>query len=301
MSNNPALPIVSIIMPTYNRANLIGESIQSICDQTYTKWQLIVVDDGSDDNTEEVVAGFREGRIEFITAGRNGVGGKLKNMGLQQAEGELIAFLDSDDLWANTKLEKQIQALQQYAEAGFCLTGGYNFRTEGKPLDYFYKKRQGAKYGQFFIDYFNSELPAFTQALMFRKECISVTGPFKESKAFSDPDFILNLARHFAGVILYEPLAFRRIHAQNWIDENWIESYYEGIEIVEEYKNELPKEVFRDALFRLHINFGESYLVRKQPAKAITKLITAWKYCPLSLIAVKKLTRAVLLFLYKHR
>src|ERR1700741_2873469 len=111
-------------MPTYNRAKYIMQSIDSVRAQTYQNWQLIIVDDGSDDNTKEIVTGIKDDRILFHEAGRVGIGGKIKNIGLKLANSTLIAFLDSDDLWASTKLEKQVAVLQEFPEAGFSLTGG---------------------------------------------------------------------------------------------------------------------------------------------------------------------------------
>ena len=116
-------------MPTYNRAAYIMETIESIRNQTYQNWELIIVDDGSDDNTEEIIEEIKDSRIRFYKAGRIGIPSKIKNIGLENATGEIIAFIDSDDLWAQTKLEKQLIALQQYPGAGFSLTGGYNFKN----------------------------------------------------------------------------------------------------------------------------------------------------------------------------
>src|SRR6187549_1636408 len=127
MAEQNYTPKVSIILPTYNRAGLIMETIESIRTQTYSNWELIIVDDGSDDNTEEKISHLKDEKIQFIKAGRIGIGGKIKNIGLSNASGEFIAFNDSDDLWHKTKLEKQVAALQEHPEAGFCLTGGYNF------------------------------------------------------------------------------------------------------------------------------------------------------------------------------
>src|ERR1041385_97100 len=118
-------PKVSIIMPTYNRAKYIVDTIESIRSQTYQNWELIIVDDGSEDNTEELINQIKDGRIKFYKAGRIGKVGKIKNIGLEKANGELIAFIDSDDLWAPTKLETQVAVFDEYPEAGFCLTGGY--------------------------------------------------------------------------------------------------------------------------------------------------------------------------------
>src|SRR5258705_3616720 len=102
---------VSIIMPTYNRAEYIIDTIHSIQDQTFQRWELIIVDDGSDDNTEDLIAQIKDVRIRFYKEGRTGIIGKMKNIGLRHATGELIAFMDSDDLWGKTKLGKQPAAL----------------------------------------------------------------------------------------------------------------------------------------------------------------------------------------------
>src|SRR6185503_13926933 len=109
-------PKVSIIIATYGRANLTLETIASIQQQTHQNWELIIVDDGSPDDTEEKVAGLNDYRIRFIKAGRIGITGKIKNIGLANAAGDLIAFLDSDDLWHPSKLEKQVNALTEYPE-----------------------------------------------------------------------------------------------------------------------------------------------------------------------------------------
>ena len=105
--------------------------------QTYKNWELIIIDDGSDDDTEEVISQLNDERIQFYKAGRIGINGKIKNTGIEKANGELIAFIDSDDLWAETKLEKQVSALQQYPEAAFSLTGGFNFKKINRSVDFF--------------------------------------------------------------------------------------------------------------------------------------------------------------------
>ncbi len=284
-------------MPTYNRAGLIMETIESIRRQTFTNWELIIIDDGSEDNTEEIISQINDERIKFHKAGRIGIGGKIKNIGLQKATGELIAFIDSDDLWAASKLEKQIAAFQQYPDAWFCLTGGYNFRIYGKPVNYFYRRHEGIRYDNVFISCFQSQVAAFTQALMIRKQCISVTGVFKEEKSFSDIDFIYKLAFYFKAIILYEPLVYRRLHDANYITPNWEKSYYEGIEVIQSYREKLPPETWANALFRAYTNFGEKCLLYKQRQKAIRQFLIAWRYKPFSIVPLKKTIKSFLYFL----
>lgn len=296
MSSSKQLPKVSVIMPTYNRAAYILESIDSVRNQTYNNWELIIVDDGSDDNTEEIVKGLNDSRVQFYKAGRIGINGKIKNIGLGKATGELIAFIDSDDLWAAEKIGRQVELLQQYPEAGFCLTGGYNFREPGKPIDFFYKQKQGVKVDSVFIPLFQSQIAAYAQVLMLWKKCIDVTGAFREVKSFSDVDFIINLASHFKAVIIYDALVFRRLHDDNYITDNWIKSYHEGIEIIEFYRkeNQISRAIARDALYRLYINFGVKYLSYKEKTRAISCFFRAWLNKPFSIVPLKKTGRAIL-------
>jgi glycosyltransferase involved in cell wall biosynthesis len=289
---------VSIIMPTYNRANYITESIESILRQTWQNWELIVVDDGSDDNTEETVNEIRDGRIKFYKLKRTAIVGKIKNFGLGKSSGELIAFLDSDDLWAPTKLEKQIEALTHYKEAGFCMTGGFTFRKANEPIDFFYKQKEGCRYDNVFISLFQSEIAAYTQALMVRRSCLDAVGNFNEAAdlTMNDADFIAHLALHFKAIILYEPLVFRRLHDSNYIYSAWEKSYFEGIELIESYrkKGDLPSAVARASLYKLYINFGEACLRQGKNNKAIARFLQAWRSKPFSIVPSKKIGKAVL-------
>jgi glycosyltransferase involved in cell wall biosynthesis len=285
---------VSIIMPTYNRANYIVETITSIQQQTYQNWELIIVDDGSDDDTEEIIAQLKDERIQFYKAGRIAINGKIKNFGLKKASGAFIAFIDSDDLWHHEKLEKQIRALQQYPDAGLSMTGGYNFRKSGEPIDFFYKQTTGIKYGDILIPFFQSQISATTPSLVMRKSCIHTTGLFDESKAFSDIDYILKLASHFKTVILYAPLLYRRLHDSNDSNQNWIKGFMQGVELIEKYKHRLPKKIACDALFRLYIDFGEHCLIHRKKWEAFFNFYKAWSAKRCSIIPLKKTAKLVL-------
>ena len=285
--------LVSIILPTYNRAHLIGDTISSIVNQTYLNWELIIIDDGSTDSTSDVVKQTNDKRIQFIQAGHLGIVGRLKNMALQHATGNFIAFIDSDDLWHPTKLEKQVNALFEFPKAGFCLVNGYNFSIVGQPAEYFYKQLKGFKEGNVFLGCFQSEVSGYTQALLLRKECITVAGRFQEHQTFTDFEFIISLAYHFNAVILYEPLVFRRIHQTNYIHSNWKQSMDEGIEIIRKHRSMISKEIANNSLFRLHIDYGEKYLELRQYWNAIKQFNKAWLNKPLTIIPAKKITKSL--------
>ena len=280
-------------MPTYNRANYIGETIETIRGQTHENWELIIVDDGSEDNTEEVISGIGDERIRFYKAGRIAINGRIKNIGIEKASGELIAFIDSDDLWAETKLEKQIAALGEYSDAAFSLTGGFNFRDLNRPIDFFYKQREGLRYGDIFAAIFKSEISTTTPSLVFRRKCLDA-GLFDETKPFSDIDFITRLASRFKAVVLYEPLLYRRLHDANDSGTNWVKGYEQGVALIRTYRQQLPTRIAHEALFKLYINFGEDCLLHRERKRAVKYFFYAWKNRPVSIVPFKKSAKGVL-------
>lgn len=115
-------PLVSVITTTYNRADRLKDMIQSVIDQTYTNWELILVDDGSTDNTTAVVSSFNDQRIRYHKLKKNCHICEAANTGLSLASSDLIARLDHDDLWEPEKLKKQVCYMQAHPECGACFT-----------------------------------------------------------------------------------------------------------------------------------------------------------------------------------
>ena len=105
--------LVSIIMPSYNTADFISMTIESVLKQTYKNWELLIVDDCSTDNTDEVVAKYDDKRIIYLKNKKNSGAAVSRNKALKNAKGKWIAFLDSDDLWYSIKLEEQIKFMEK--------------------------------------------------------------------------------------------------------------------------------------------------------------------------------------------
>ena len=126
--------LVSIIMPSWNTERFIAEAIQSVIDQTYQNWELLIVDDCSTDNTDEVVASFKDDRIKYFHNEKNSGAALTRNRAMREARGEWIAFLDSDDLWMPEKLEKQIAFMK---DNGYTLsyTEYEKIDEDSKPLN----------------------------------------------------------------------------------------------------------------------------------------------------------------------
>lgn len=287
---------ISIIMPTYNRANYIIETVQSIQDQTYTNWELLIMDDGSEDETEVLVRELGDSRIQFVKLGRIGINSKVKNVGVKHASGELLAFMDSDDLWPPGKLETQYNLLLQYSDAGFSLTNVYNFGEDRIPFEYYYTQREGHFCGNAFIDFCEGQISPFIQTLMVWKKNFIEVGGFDERYDFSDYTLIGKLCYAYRLLLLYEVLLYRRIHNSNDNTSDWTKAYKENFETLQLFidRKMLPHARGSKILFKININMAQQYAAHGQKRKAISRLLTAWHYAPASIVPFKKIIKTII-------
>jgi len=123
------MPAVSVIIPTYNRANFITEAVDSILIQDYSDVEIVVIDDGSDDDTKVMLRPY-ENKIRYFYQENKGLG-EARNKGIKEAHGKYIALLDSDDLWLPGKLQLQIACMEAKPEIGLCCTNFHQFNDEG--------------------------------------------------------------------------------------------------------------------------------------------------------------------------
>lgn len=105
-------PLISVVIPTYNHANFLGRALQSVLAQTYTNWEIIVVDNHSQDNTDDIIEGYDDSRIRFLKIHNHGIIAASRNMGIREARGVWVAFLDSDDIWYPDKLASCVAVLK---------------------------------------------------------------------------------------------------------------------------------------------------------------------------------------------
>lgn len=129
-------PKVSVIMPVYNVEDYVADSVQSVLQQTYKNFELLIIDDESPDRSIEICKQFEDPRITIIRQKNRGLAG-ARNTGIRHATGEVLAFLDSDDLWAAQKLEKHIAHLQQNPLVGVSFCRSAFIDAQGKPTSYY--------------------------------------------------------------------------------------------------------------------------------------------------------------------
>lgn len=130
--------MVSVIMPAYNAEKTIKEAVSSVISQTEKDWELIVVDDGSIDNTAEILTklSLEDKRIRFLKNDKNRGVCYTRNKAISLAEGEWIAFLDSDDIWFPKKLQKQLELAKKYPDMAICYTASDFMNEKGEKFDY---------------------------------------------------------------------------------------------------------------------------------------------------------------------
>lgn len=123
MTNNTDRPLVSVILPTFNRAYILGEAIKSVLSQTYNNWELIIVDDGSTDKTADLVNTFKDKRIKYFKK-KNAGPCAARNYGISKSRGKWITYLDSDDVLLPACIETMVTELNKHPEAVFALPRG---------------------------------------------------------------------------------------------------------------------------------------------------------------------------------
>ena len=190
--------MVSVIVPTYNREKTIERAVQSILRQTYGYYEIIIVDDGSTDNTEEVIKGIKDDRIRYIKYKDNQGVSHARNVGIQEAEYDYIAFLDSDDEWLPNKLEYQMHKMTESSDdVGliFCRMGGChrgsNERYIFPPKEYKTEILEGNIFRLLLMHNIIG-----TPTMIVRRKCLEQSGGFKEAlRCLEDWELILRIAK----------------------------------------------------------------------------------------------------------
>ena len=209
--------VVSIIMPSYNAARFIGESINSVLLQTYSNWELLIVDDCSKDNSVEVVRKFAniDKRVVLFSLEKNVGAAAARNVAIEHAQGQYIAFLDSDDVWDEYKLEKQLAFMKQYSYA-FTFSNYYVMEENGKKTENIVKVPSSLSYHQ----YLRNTIIGCLTVIIDRQQ----TGDFKMPLIKSSHDmalWLLIMKRGFKAYGLKDVLAGYRLVSTSNTAKKW--------------------------------------------------------------------------------
>ena len=214
-------PLVSVVIPTYNSADFVAQAVQSVLDQTYRHFEIIVVDDGSTDETRLVLHQF-DNRLKYLYQENRGPSA-ARNTGIKAAKGEYISFLDADDLWFPNKLQVQLEFMQQHKEIGLAFSDLDEFghtENEGQRsllskfffyADLLSQKSLDDAFKKLLIENF-----IMTSTTISRRKSFAKAGLFEETlKVVEDREMWLRIAANFQIACIPVIVGKKRVHSTN--------------------------------------------------------------------------------------
>jgi len=276
--------LVSVVIPTYNHAHFLGKALQSVLDQTYKNWEVIIIDNHSQDNTDEIVKTFKDPRITLLKIHNNGVIAASRNMGILAAKGKWIAFLDSDDNWYPNKLQVVINESKETPSTDV-------YSTDEMLVDETTGNRQLLQYGPYHSNFYKE--------LLVKGNCLSPSASvvrrgfldnnnilFCENSEFAtaeDYEFWMQLAKAGAKVkFIHSVQGEFLIHKSN--NSGQVEMHTQNIMNVIRYhvyqlqEFELNKDLlWRNINARLLMASSKDLILRKQFIKGIQEIFRAFR------------------------
>jgi glycosyltransferase involved in cell wall biosynthesis len=246
------MPIVSVILPTYNRAHLLDRAIRSVLNQTYHDFELIVVDD-STDNTNEVVRSFNDPRIRYIRKQKKRSAAAARNIGIRAAKGEYLAFQDSDDEWLPEKLDMQMRILSNASkEVGVIYTDMWRI-NDGKET-YWHSPLNKPEDGIIYKRALDRVFCIGIQTALIRKTCLFKSGLFDESlHCLEDLDLFVRLSKYCYFHHINMPLV-KYYATKNSVSSNGEAHILASEYLLKKYEGEVDKEAI--AAFQFAIGNG---------------------------------------------
>jgi glycosyltransferase involved in cell wall biosynthesis len=207
-------PLVSVVLPTFNRLRFLRPAIESVYAQTFADWELIIADDGSDLETRQYLQSLAEDpRVLVLWLAHTGKPSTVRNAGVSRSSGEYVAFLDSDDLWAARKLERQIETLRARVNCRWSYTAFLQVDGSGNPLPEEAQRPWIPHEGEIFEQVVTGRAQIRTPTVLATRELITQAGGFDEELlSGEDYDLWLRLALYSEAAIVNEPLVYVRRH-----------------------------------------------------------------------------------------
>lgn len=300
-------PKVSVVVPTYNCAKYLHETIHSILTQTLGDFEIIIVDDGSTDDTEKLVQNYLHAsgdKIKYIKQENSGPA-CARNTGIRESSGEFISFLDADDLWLPNKLSAQIGAFDKNPHVGLVHTD--SFRFGGSKGIYCNRSWMSAEQierqsGNIFLDYYFRRCRIMPTTVMIKRECIDKVCYFDEklSKLGSeDREFFLRILWYYRALYIDEPLAKYRIRSDS-VSQNFDRiikaQCYLYDKITKLY--DLPKSYKRKALSSVYSEWANSFFNSSRIGYGVMMQLKSILFNPLNpypYLLTKKILKNVIL------
>lgn len=266
-------PTVSVVLPTYNRGDIVGRSIESVLEQTYTDFELIVVDDASSDETDRVVEEF-DAQIRYVKHEVNRGAAAARNTGIREAGGDIIAFQDSDDVWKEHKLERQMDAFESADnDIGVVYTGTWRERDGSRT--YIPGANVSPKEGDVRESLLEQNFVT-PQAAAVRAECFERVGTFDQNlPPLEDWELWLRIAERYKFRFVDEPLVIAYLGSDS-ISRDDERKVRARERIVRKHRDRFPREQLANQLFWI----GHGYLKVGQTAEGRRYLLEAIRTDP---------------------
>ncbi len=275
------MPRVSVIIPTYNRSAYLKQAVESVLAQTYTDYEIIVVDDGSTDDTPQVMRTFGD-LLRYVCIAHSGRSA-ARNRGIRLARGEFISFLDSDDIFLPRKLELQIAVLEEHPEVGMVYSSALVIDDRGQELPKSYvATASGGIYHQIA---FYLPVTVLLPTVTVRSDALARVGDFDEKmERFEDTDMWRRVSKRYAIWGMREPLTKIRTHSGNSMEDpqQVLESIRYYVAKIDREDRDTSTVFRRKGASNLYGHYGKAILVQgRGPHFARRFLIEAIKSWPL--------------------
>jgi glycosyltransferase involved in cell wall biosynthesis len=287
------MPRVSIMIPTYNYGHFLGEAIQSVLDQTFQDFEIIVVDDGSTDNTKEVVSNFKDPRIRYIYQEHRGASA-AQNVAIRASKGEYFTGLGADDLYLPRNLELKVKLLDSRPDVGMVCSDALSIDGHTGAIYNGLWHGPGAQYSDFnpvraveqpLKELIHDGCIFLVQASLIRRQVFDVIGYFDETLPSSeDWDLVIRIVQHFRIEIIDTVLVKLRRHSAN-LSVDPEKMYLGAVAFTNKVIRTAPlsrEEIrfLKEKLLPLHIQVGQEALLSGREAAARKALLAGIKLAP---------------------
>ncbi len=287
------MPSVSVLMPTFNRAKFLPEAIDSVLSQTYADLELLIVDDGSEDNTTSVLEPFlRDERVRYFYQDNQGQS-YARNVGLKHAMGDFVAFLDSDDIWKPEKLEKQLAVVRAHPDADI-VHGDEEIIDEQSAVTSLLNM---ARYSGRITRYLLADNSVSITTALVKRRCFDEMGGFDTSVGVAD-DYELWLRFSARYRFHYEPgivASYRVMDDQISSDKRRRLAANEMIirNFLTKYGDQLDRKDKRWGLARFYCRSARYFASVGERGTAMNSLLMAFRSAPLDLVVWRALYRVM--------
>jgi glycosyltransferase involved in cell wall biosynthesis len=309
------MPLVSVVIPTYNRADLLRETLDSVLCQTVTDIEIIVADDGSTDDTAAVVAAYGS-RVRYVRQVHSGQDGAARNLGVRVSQGKYVAFVDSDDLWRPEKLHRQLELIEGHSHIGMVYSDARFFESATGRTAYYMSQVRPFRHGRIAEQLIMGNFIA-TSSTMIRRDTLKSVGEFSEEPGIrpNDWEMWLRVAAVSSIACCPVPLVDYRLHqsrlTHNEDPVHFVRSHLEVVEHACRFRPAIYAPLRHRAIAIQYMHAGgmcaatgRIHEARSMYAQAIHRdpaLLAAYPYLAATLLGERFATSLVHLYLARQR